>query len=508
MATSSILNYDGQPFTFAHAADRSGRRGPQFAVRNDDIDRLIPSGDRRTLSSLSNRLYMNMGIPKACVNQKADYAVGEAWLPSYINAADTDAGKPVSTFLREVWMPQCDTRGGVFDWHNLLYLTSIAIDRDGDVFWILVKGADNFPRIQMVPGHRCYSSGISTTVQETGSPWNGYRINDGVIYYASGRPAAYRFNTGKDGKEVFTDIPASDVIHMFDPTHCEQGRGLPAFTHALESLKMSLLSTEDERIRQQIVSRLHLTVFNTNGAPDLDDPLTVLGNDGNGIADFTSQLFPGGVKYMVEGEGRIEQMEHKNPGVVWDAFQDRLARDAIIPVWSYSVWKSTGQGTAERGEVVKCRRFVTKRQSTLWYAAKRATTWAYSVFAANGRVPQLRNPSAWSFSYPPRLSVDDGRESKMEMNELVTGSRNLSEVLEARGIVEDEFLRARAWSVANRKAIARIVAEEASAKYGVDVTIEDREMFMQTPNEMGATEEPDAPEPPAQQPTPEDPEDD
>ena len=80
----AILNEFGQPFTFAHAADRSNRRGPQYQTRCDDIDRLIPSGDRRTLASLSNRLFMNMGVPKACVLQKADYAVGEAWLPSYI----------------------------------------------------------------------------------------------------------------------------------------------------------------------------------------------------------------------------------------------------------------------------------------------------------------------------------------------------------------------------------------------------------------------------------------
>ena len=46
----AILNEFGQPFTFAHAADRSMRRGPQFQTRNDDIDRLIPSGDRRTLA--------------------------------------------------------------------------------------------------------------------------------------------------------------------------------------------------------------------------------------------------------------------------------------------------------------------------------------------------------------------------------------------------------------------------------------------------------------------------
>jgi len=498
---ATILNEFGQPWTFAHAADRSNRRGPQYQVRNDDIERLIPANDRKTLASLSNRLYLNMGVPKACVNQKADYAVGEAWLPTYANVADAEAGKPVASFLRDIWMPQCDTRGGIFDWHNLLYLTSIAIDRDGDVFWLLVKGADNFPRIQMVPGHRCYSSGMSTTVQEEGS-WKGYRIIDGVIYYASGRPAAYRFNTGKDGEEVFTDIPASDVIHMFDPTHCDQGRGLPAFTHALESLKMSLLSTEDERIRQQIVSRLHLTVFNENGAPDPDDPTTGIGTDSSSPQELSTRAFPGGTQYLAnDGSTRIEQMQHGNPGPIWDAFQDRLAREAIIPVWSYSVWKSTGQGTSERGEIVKCRRFVTKRQSTLWYAAKRATSWAYSVFASTGRVPQLRNPAAWAFSYPPRLSVDDGRESKMELNELVTGSRNMCEVLEARGLTEDQFYDDRARSVWMRKFKAQAVSEEMNAKHGAEINIEDREMFMQTANEVAETDEqePAAPQPPTTQ---------
>ena len=495
---NTVLDSTGQPWTFAHAAERSNRRGPQFAVRNDDIERLIPSNDRKTLASLSNRLYLNMGIPKACVNQKADYSVGEAWLPSYANPADQEAGKQVAAFLRDFWMPQCDTRGGIFDWHNLLYLTSIAIDRDGDVFWLLVKGADNFPRIQMVPGHRCYSKVSGTTVQDKDSPWNGYRIIDGVIYFASGRPAAYRFNTGKD-VEAFTDIPAADVIHMFDPTHCEQGRGLPAFTHALESLKMSLLSTEDERIRQQIVSRMHLTIFNKDGGADPDDPLNSINTDSSNPQDLTTRNFPGGVYYASsEGGDKIEQMEHGNPGPIWDNFQDRLAREAIIPVWSYSVWKSTGQGTSERGEIVKCRRFVTKRQSTLWYAAKRATSWAYAIFAANGRVAQLRNPTAWAFSYPPRLSVDDGRESKMELNELVTGSRNMSEVLEARGINEDQFYDDRARSVWMRKFKAQAVSEEMNAKYGAQINIEDREMFMQTANEMS---EPDATEQPTQPPT-------
>jgi len=477
-----ILDQYGQPWKVAHAAEYNPRRGSQFAVRNDDIERLIPSSDRKALASLSNRLFINMGVPRACILQKADYSVGEAWLPSYIGQ-DKEKGDKVAKFMHDIWLPQADIRGGIFDWWKMLELTSVEIDRAGDVFWLMVKGDDNFPRIQMIPSHRCYS-GSDTVVKE--GKYRGYRICDGVIYYSSGRPAAYQFNVGKDGKEDMVTIPATDVIHIFDPTHCDQGRGYPAFTHALESLKMSLLSLEDERVRQQIISRLHLTVFNQNGSPDLDDPRTSLLENTAGNTGFTHQSFPGGVYYMSsEGNEKIEQIKHDNPGEIWESFQDRIARDAIIPVWSYSVWKSTGQGTSERGEIVKCRRFVTKRQGQLWYAARRALTWAYSVFAEQGRVPKLSAPTLWDFSKPPRLSVDDGRESKMELEELRTGSRNLDEVLEARGLRQDDFYMKRAWSVAERKAIAAKVAQEASTKYGMEIEIEDREMFMMTPNEMG-----------------------
>ena len=491
MQSSILLDQYGNNFTFAHAANRSNRRGTQFDTRNDDIDRLINATDRRTLCALSNRLFTNMGVPRACILQKADYSVGEAWLPSYLGTQDSEQGKFVTNFMQSVWYPQCDTRGGIFDWWKLLELTSIGIDRDGDVFWLMVKGDDGFPRIQLIPGHRCTTSGKNNYYEKDkvqNGDFAGLEIIDGIIYYASGKPAAYRFIIGKGDNERIIDVPASDVIHMFDPTHTEQGRGLPAFTHALESLKMSLLSTEDERVRQQIISRLHLTIFNEGGSPDLDDPKTELigAANGNGNGNFSTKQFPGGVMYMPsEGGQRIEQMKHDNPGPVWESFQDRINRDAIIPVWSYSVWKSAGQGTAERGEIVKCRRFVTKRQGQLWYAATRAFAWAYSVFAEQGRLPILKAPTKWDFSKPPRLSVDDGRESKMELDEVRTGTRNISEVLEARGLNEEEFITQRARSVWMRKYKAQKVAEEMNQKFGADIEVEDREMFMLTPNEMG-----------------------
>jgi hypothetical protein len=115
--------------------------------------------------------------------------------------------------------------------------------------------------------------------------------------------------------------------------------------------------------------------------------------------------------------------------------------------------------------------------------------WAYSVFAENGRLPKLDAPTLWDFSRPPRLSVDDGRESKMEVEEVRVGTKNISEVLEARGLNEDDFIESRARSVWNRKYKAKIIAEELNKKYGQDIEIEEREMFMLTANEMGEQSE-------------------
>jgi len=72
----------------------------------------------------------------------------------------------------------------------------------------------------------------------------------------------------------------------------------------------------------------------------------------------------------------------------------------------------------------------------------------------------------------------------MELDQLRTGSMNLDEVLAARGIAEDDFIEKRARSVFMRKLKAIKVAEELNAKHGTEIVIEDREMFMQTANEV------------------------
>lgn len=475
-----ILDQYGSPMKFAHGADRDRRRGAQFLDVNHDIDRLIPSWDKRALRSLSSRLYLNMGIPRAAINQKADYSVGEAWRPTYTGESDFEDGKAIEKFLHKKWMPQCDVRGGCFDWLKLLELTSIAIDRDGDAFWLLVKGSDGFPRIQQIQAHRVGSGPDSDGIVSSGE-WAGYRISDGVIQTAEGRAVAYRVLTG-DMLDGYKDVPAQAMIHIYDPAYQDQSRGLPAFTHALEDLKACLASTSDERVRQMIISRLYLTVFNEAGGPDMDDPMmSMAGSVGDGAGGVMAQSVPGGIVYMTAGAGeKMEQVKHETPGDIWESFQDRMIRMSLTGVcWPYSlVWKPAGQGTAERAEVMKARRSVIRRQKQLTYAARRALAWAYSVFVEASVVPILDHPFSWEFSKPPRLTVDDGREAKMEIEEWRAGLRNTSDITESKlGLTEDEFYTMRAHSIAKRK----VIAANVGMSYGVE--IDDREMAMLTPNE-------------------------
>jgi hypothetical protein len=72
----------------------------------------------------------------------------------------------------------------------------------------------------------------------------------------------------------------------------------------------------------------------------------------------------------------------------------------------------------------------------------------------------------------------------MELEEWRAGLRNTDEITEARGLTDDEFHERRARIIWMRKYTAKRVAEELNRKHGQEITVEDREMAMLTPNEV------------------------
>ena len=164
-----------------------------------------------------------------------------------------------------------------------------------------------------------------------------------------------------------------------------------------------------------------------------------------------------------------------------------MIREAVIGVgWSYSlVWKPTGQGTAERGEIIRARRAIEARQKLLDYLAKRTTTYAIAYGIEKGDVPRLNAPLSWRFTKPPRLSVDDGRESKAMAEGFRLGSINLGTILEAEGKTEEQHLKDRIATLKRQK-IAVMEANKELEALGA-APIESREIVMLTANEMSQT---------------------
>ena len=490
----SIIDQYGQPYRysskFAHGANNNGNDGPRYRNVLDDIQVLIPQHDRRTLQSLSRRLYTNFGVLKSAVDQKASYSVGNAWTPRF-RSPDIDRAQAAHDWTRDRFLPLCDVRGATFHWQSTLQLWSQGIDRDGEAFVLLTESDNGEPRIQTIPSHRIGQRDSGEKVVESGG-YVGLRIRDGIIANKVGRAVAYRvLGDSQDGSED-KDISARNLIHLFDPDFAEQQRGLPAFTHALKDFLHCLQSTEYERIAQLMISSMGLIEYNEMGGPSSDDPGHQL-TAGNTAADgLTSQLYAGGTtRYFKSNSGnKLEQITHDRPGDVWEKFHDRMIRAGLAGVqWPMAlVWKSPGQGTAERQEVVRARRSIDARQGLLKRAAQRIVSYAVGKAIDNGDLEPFKRFWDVDFTLPARLTVDDGRETAGLLKAYEAGVLNMTELQDYKGKSVDDHFRERALETAARKRIT----EEVAAATGEEITEEDMGVDGRTPAPAAPVEDSNA----------------
>ena len=495
-----ILDQYGKQVQWQAAAGavRHSNARPWEPVQLSDIGTLVPSADRKTLLSASRRLFLNMGVLRGACEQKAMYAVGRAWSPKF-EGTDTAWGSTAIDWLANQWYGICDIRGGMHDFKTALYLLSVAIDRDGEAFVLLTENENGYPRIQHIPCHRIGAEmGSNKSIVEFG-PYKGLEMVDGIVYGKAGNPVAAQFLDEEGKFKEFLSF--RDLIHVYDPSWQEQGRGLPGFTHAINDLRDSLMSHNWERQAQMASSSIALIEHNELGGLDPNENSAILaGNTCAGNASgIHEEVYSGGsVRYFrANSGGKLDPLFNPRPGESWESFQDRIVRSALAGInWPYGmVWKPSGQGTAERNEIGRAQRAVEDRQDLLLYAAKRMAQHAISkaMFPRSKKTGKAMDPllpfsSDWwriGFTMPTKLTIDDGRVSKELIDKWRAGLLNATDIVGMHGADYDAHLMARAEEVAKRK-LAAIAAGE---KYGVK--IEEREMAMMTPNEQPPQESPD-----------------
>ena len=485
-----IVDRWGNQYKAAQGAITETRDRPYIPVQMKDISELVPSRDRKALVSFSRRLILNEGVLKGAIEQKSMYAVGRSW-QAKSQSKDATFKALAEEKINDEWQKICDVAGGQNNFQTLLYSFSVAISRDGEGFILLTKTENDYPRVQQIPSHRISTPNGLRDGKLTTGKFKGRNLVDGIIY-RNGAPVAYCYvDQNNDLIEYFD---AQNIIHSFDPSWQEQGRGLPAFTHALNDLRDALQSHEWERHAQLMLSQIVMSEHNETGlAPD-DNASIISGNDttcqgpigANGIISDT--LGGGQVRYFAAKSGaKLDILKNDRPGESWESFQNRIYRKALSgDNWPLSMcWTATGQGTAERADLGRAQRAVEDRQDLLEYAANRMTGYAVAKLIKLGELPMASDWWKWKFTYPKKLTIDDGRVSKELIEQWKAGFLNTQDVLGYLGKSEDEHLDQRI----NYLVKMKLKVLEAN-KSNPEIMIEPREMQMLTANDMGQPIEP------------------
>jgi capsid protein len=243
------------------------------------------------------------------------------------------------------------------------------------------------------------------------------------------------------------------------------------------------------------MSSISMIETNTNGGPDSDDPFTTLSDSSVENKQMTVQSMDGGtIRYLKAGDGSsIQTLQNTRPGNPFMDFHDRLLKSSFASIdWPASFYTGygAGGGTAQRLEIASAQRSIEDRQDLLEYAAKRLVSYAIAKAQKRGDLPQSADWWKWGFSFPPKLTIDDGRVMKELESSYKLGFKSASDITAAMGKEYKDVIREKAEEAAMRQTIAKEVGD----KYGI--RIEPRELVMLTPNEMAKPDAPDAPENP------------
>jgi hypothetical protein len=454
-----ILDQYGQAAKFLDSSARRINRPFYQSPPPKDFDEVVSCMDHAAVVGWSRKLFSNSGTIRSAIMQKSMYAIGNAWLPQSLSR-NKQWKEQAQEFLAK-WYRVADVKG--IDFQSVLYLVSVAIDRDGDCFAILSSTKDDYPAIQLVPSHRIGQRDNSTTVLK--GSFKGFKITKGIIQNKQGRAIGFRVlgDTEADDR----DISEQDMIHLHDKDYFESVRGIPLFTHALNSFQDMEEATRREMTAMLINSSLAFVESNDFSGVDLDDPNTIIDDVSNrpryeAIEEGTIKLFRAG------SNSKIDPIINNRPGVEWREFHDRLTRAALQGAnWPVNLLDAMqgSTGTESRILLKVAERSVKDRQNLLTPFAQRVITYVISKAIKLGLLPIDEDFYKWSLSYPPFLSIDAGRDATAQREAYKLGLVNLTQICESEGRTLEQHLRERL----NEEALSIKLRNEIEKEQGVEI---------------------------------------
>lgn len=413
---------------------------------------------RRTMMSIGRHLFWNYPVLSGAIKEQATLAVS-TFIPQFYGR-NKAWGTQAEEWLLE-WHRILDVRGPPFDYDSFLRHQITHTIVDGDIAILLGAGdpqdplydpLDDYPRIQLIPGHRIGSpNGRDGTVvgmpddgredYDGSAPYDGALVMDGVVLNNSGRAIAYAI-LHDDLKRVRRYVSARDMILNWNPQCCDQLRGLSELASCLFDLQDLKESRNFELLAQKTAASITLIEKNSTGFADeakslLASNATLTAETGVKTAVQQEKMDGGQYRYFraSSGEG-LEAFSYDRPGANAMAYQEAMLRDAFRGMgWDhyFSTEILKVGGAPLRVLVDKINLSIRERQKAVAKVCRRVGGYALSKAMKLKLLPWDDDWYMFEYQGPARLTADHKYEIEGEIEEHAAGFNTLKEICARRG---------------------------------------------------------------------------
>jgi capsid protein len=401
--------------------------GPSFARRAwygsnpQDARRDVNPSDRLALIQKARYAEKNYPAMVQFINDMVMYVVGDGMMPT------SHASDPAKARLYEEYYHRETRRAditGRFTGEQLQRIIVHTWAVDGEIFALKVRDSQNRAKTQLIEGHRVISP--TDPAQLTKDTWDGFRFGP------------YGEVIGiwvQNDDQSFRLIPAESFMQVANQSRITSAHGIPPMQQALNSMQdqNEIIELEKRAVKQ--VTDVP-SVLTKNGG--FADASLVSDLNGGGATDFGNIGAQMGGKLLVLEPGEdLKSVSPNFPRQSMEMFNAILARMIASGGLPYEV---VGDGSKAGSALVrmvlgKADRFVGQIQCMVHddYCVP-DWQWRISDGISKGLLPDDPKWSDVEFSVPQAPSIDNGRDSANDREDLRAGLTSFSAIAKKRGV--------------------------------------------------------------------------
>lgn len=419
-----------------------GRRSPPV-TDVDSRQNLSDWGWRRLLNA-ARSIYGNCGALRGAMWQMVNYAVGQAFQVQYIGR-NREWGNRMEEAVYES-DKICDVRGPAYDFSTALKLDLLSIIRDGDCNFILTESQSGWPQFQSIPSHRIASVGTIAEDRAVDGAFAGRVISNGVFLDDAGRFIGARIATGQ---AEFVDVPAGNICQDYRPEFYDQARGVTFLAPAIYDAQDLFDIRGYLKTALKAEASITLVEHNELGSPMESPSSAILGGSATRNEDNTLATTPtveyfddATVRYFRSNTGsKLEAPNSQRPSVQSQQFSFEILRGAFEALgWPIEFYDPSALGGANiRLRVAQAKRTLEGLQHIARRIARRKHTYAIAKLIKLGVLPP--DEDWWKIEHkaPRDLTVDNGRDTKADLELYRIGAMTLDELCARNGSYWEEI---------------------------------------------------------------------